>query len=127
MIVKRGSRSAVTEMFRLLRTNLNFLSGGENDKVTLITSSISGEGKTFITINLGLTEALAGKKTVLLGFDLRKPKLSRYIQGEPASKGLTSYLVNETSLDEIIQPIPGNPKCRSLVQAPFLPTQLNLS
>ncbi len=107
-VVKRGSRSGIAEMFRLLRTNLNYLAPQkEGGKVMMVTSSISGEGKTFISINLGLTLALAGKKTILLGFDLRKPKLSQYISGNPSGLGISTYLVGEAEIDDLVQPVEG--------------------
>lgn len=120
VVVKSGDRSAINEMFRQLRTNLNYLNFENKKQIFAVTSYISGEGKSFVALNLALTYSLSNKKTILLGMDLRKPKLSQYM-GLPKSKvGLTSYLMGECELSEIIQhyhdldyinsgPIPPNP------------------
>lgn len=105
MVVNAGSRSSISEMFRLLRTNLRFAATDEPVQVILVTSSVSGEGKTFVTLNLGLSEALAGKKVLLLGMDMRKPKLHLYAKGTQAAIGLTNYLVGEATLDDLIHPL----------------------
>lgn len=107
IVVRKGSRSSVAEMFRLLRTNLRFNAAGAESQVILVTSSVSGEGKTFISINLGASLALSGKKVLLLGLDLRKPKMSRYITGTDEGRGITNYLVGAvTDIDQLIQPVP---------------------
>lgn len=100
IVVKYGSRSAINEMFRALRTNLNFISQNKEHKVIMATSSISGEGKTFVTLNLGIALALSGKKVITIGMDLRKPKLATYLNSA-GSKGLTNYLIGQNSLEEI--------------------------
>lgn len=123
VVVQANSRSAMAEMFRLLRTNLQFLSGGKSNQAVLITSSSSGEGKSFVTLNLGITLALADKKTVILELDLRKPKLIRYLTKQPAENGITHYLIGQLDAGQIVQqsnlhsnlyyvasgPIPPNP------------------
>lgn len=108
IVVRKASRSSIGEMFRLLRTNLSFLTKKkEGTTVTLITSSVSGEGKTFISINLGITFAYAGKKTILIGLDLRKPKLAKYITDLNSSKGISNYLMGEAELSDIVRKIEG--------------------
>jgi capsular exopolysaccharide synthesis family protein len=125
IVVSTQSRSAVAEMFRLLRTNIQFLLPPTQDKgqTILVTSSASGDGKTFVTANLGMALAISGKKTLLIELDLRKPKLARYLQAATGEKGLTNYLLGQTSLENIVQasdlheelfyipsgPIPPNP------------------
>ncbi len=85
-----------------MRSNLLFMFNDDNDKVVLLTSSTSGEGKTFIAINLAATLALLGKKVLLVGMDIRAPKISSYL-GVSSSKGLTQYLSStDISLDSII-------------------------
>ena len=107
IVVRKGSRSAIAEMFRLLRTNLLFNAAGASSKVVLVTSSVSGEGKTFISINLGSSLALSGKRVLLVGLDLRKPKLSRYLTGTKDHRGITNYLVGkDLTLDQLIQQVP---------------------
>lgn len=103
-LVVNGSSSAA-ELFRLIRSNLQFILS--DDKVVLLTSTTSGEGKSFVSINLAATLALLGKKTVLVGMDIRAPKLADYLSLSP-SHGLTEYLSNERiTLDDIVlrQPV----------------------
>lgn len=124
IVVGQSSRSAIAEMFRLLRTNLQFLNAGKTPQVILITSSTSGEGKTFLTVNLGLALALSGKKTVVVGMDLRKPKLGRYLGYEHSQlMGVSHYLIGDATTEHIVHqtnlhdqlyfiptgPIPPNP------------------
>lgn len=106
--VVENSRSVISEQFRTLRTNLQFLLGGRkadrNDqlgKVVLVTSSMSGEGKSFVSVNLASTLALSEKTVVLLEMDLRKPRLSKGLN-RPNKEGLSNYFIGKVELDEII-------------------------
>ena len=126
IVVNRSSRSAIAEMFRMLRTNLQYLAKGESKKVILVSSSVSGEGKSFITINLGISISLSGQKTLLLGLDIRKPKLSRYLTGHQAERGVTNYLVGQSSLDELIKPLPDHPLVDYLDCGPIPPNPAEL-
>ena len=121
IVVKYGSRSAINEMFRLLRTNLNFINNNKPSQIMMVTSSISGEGKTFIVSNLGITLSLAGKKVILLGMDLRKPKLGTYLGAGEGGKGITNYLVGESSLAEIIKNFEDNPNLQYITSGPMPP------
>jgi capsular exopolysaccharide synthesis family protein len=108
LVIKKGSRSSVAEMFRLVRTNLQFMSAGGNTQVYMVSSSFSGEGKSFVTINLGISISLTGRRVILLGLDMRKPKLSRYLMGKLSEKGVSNFMVDErASLENLIQPVPG--------------------
>ncbi|WP_114751779.1 GumC family protein [Pleomorphovibrio marinus] len=89
--VAEGDHSIIAETFRLVRANLHFANVGKENKVILVTSARSGEGKTFCSINLGATLALSGKKVVIVDFDLRRAKLMEYLGLKP-SVGLTDYL-----------------------------------
>lgn len=126
IVVNRSSRSAIAEMFRMLRTNLHYLAKGETQKVILVSSSVSGEGKSFISINLGISISLSGQKTLLLGLDIRRPKLSRYLTGHQAERGVTNYLVGQASLDELIQPLPDHPLVDYLDCGPIPPNPAEL-
>ncbi|WP_353480741.1 polysaccharide biosynthesis tyrosine autokinase [Haliscomenobacter sp.] len=126
IVVSQSSRSAIAEMFRMLRTNLQYLAKGESKKVILVSSSVSGEGKSFITINLGISISLSGQKTLLLGLDIRKPKLSRYLTGVQSETGVTNYLVGQATLDEIIKPLPDNPMVDYLDCGPIPPNPAEL-
>ena len=95
IVVKKGKRSSLAEMFRLLHTNLQFMYPTVKEKglKVLVTSSSSAEGKTFISLNLGASMALSGEDTLLVGFDLRKPKLSTYLGEEDGKlRGVSNYL-----------------------------------
>lgn len=96
------SRSVFAESVRAIRTNLNFLAAEKNSKVICITSEISGEGKSFVAINLACTLALIDKRVVIIGADLRRPKLHQTF-GLPLNKGLSNYLINQATMDDIIQ------------------------
>lgn len=93
-------KSSFSESFRALRTNLDFLLGSEHRKVVLISSTISGEGKSFIASNLAISLALLGKKTALVGLDLRKPKIQNLF-GIDNSKGVSTFLIGRDSLSDI--------------------------
>ncbi len=101
--IKDGKRSVIAEQFRTLRTNLGFMGFNEQNNSILITSGISGEGKSFVAINLAISLTLTGKKVALLELDLRKPKLSSHLNIQ-LSPGISNYLVNKATLDEIIKP-----------------------
>jgi capsular exopolysaccharide synthesis family protein len=96
-------KSAVSESFRSLRVNLQYLVAGTEHKTIGITSAASGEGKTFCAINLATVLALSGKKTILIDTDLRKPKVASYL-GLKNIAGLSSYLIRNSKLDDIVQP-----------------------
>lgn len=107
LISPTNIRSAIAEGFRLLRTNLGFVTTGTPSKVIVVTSSISGEGKTFVSANLGMSIALANKKVVLVESDMHMPNLTDTIANSDSSisePGLSNYLVNQCELEEIIKP-----------------------
>lgn len=89
-----STRSAIAEQFRSLRTNLQYFVNKADEKVILVTSSISGEGKSFTTINLAGAMALTGKKVLLMELDLRKPKVSGYF-GIDNTNGFSNYMISE--------------------------------
>jgi capsular exopolysaccharide synthesis family protein len=95
--------SVLGEKFRMLRTNLPFVIQNKDNKVVLITSSMPEEGKSFVSINLALSLALINKKVALLGLDVRKPRLSKYLNLN-ATPGVTNYISDEEiSLQNIEQ------------------------
>lgn len=108
IVVSSNTRSEISERFRLLRSNLQFTNKQEGQRI-LITSSTSGEGKSFVSVNLALCYSLLKKKTILLGMDLRKPKLTDYLGDSTITEGITEYLVGINSLDEVIQKVEDQP------------------
>ncbi|MBV6438732.1 MAG: polysaccharide biosynthesis tyrosine autokinase [Haliscomenobacteraceae bacterium CHB4] len=103
VVVKENSNTAAAEMFRSLRANLAFIAPGQKMQTIIVTSSIPGEGKSFIALNLGVTQALAGKKVLLLELDLRKPS-EQFDEIEVADEGVVNYLIDPSvKLDNIIE------------------------
>lgn len=100
-VVLEHPKSAVAESFRSLRSAITYLASGKNTKKILVTSSVSGEGKTFTSLNLASAMALGSKKTVVVGGDLRRPKLASYF-GAPDKIGLSTYLIGKVSAEEIV-------------------------
>ena len=104
LVVKDGKTSSIVELFRYVRNNLQFLLNKEDDKVILVTSSVSGEGKSFISTNIASSFALLGKRVALVGMDIRSPKLASMLDLNEMP-GVTSYLSRgDVSLDQIAQP-----------------------
>ena len=126
IVVRKGDTSSISELFRLLRTNLQFLLTGKNDKVVLLTSSVSGEGKSFVSVNLAASLALLNKKVILVGLDIRSPKLGEYI-GAKTPLGVTNYLASEdTTIDQIIAPSGFNEQLDVIVAGPIPPNPAEL-
>lgn len=96
IVISGNDRSSVSEAFRLLRTNMNFMLPGtkEGGKTIFITSTLSSEGKTFVSINLAEVLALTNQKVLLIGADIRKPKIGDYLNIN-FEKGLTHYLMDK--------------------------------
>ena len=104
LVVKDGKTSSIVELFRYVRNNLQFLLNKEDDKVILVTSSVSGEGKSFISTNIASSFALLGKRVALVGMDIRSPKLATMLDLQEMP-GVTSYLSrNDVTVDQIAQP-----------------------
>lgn len=107
LVVGEGLATPVAELFRLLRNNIDFIeikNNNDKGKVVLITSSISGEGKSFISYNLAATYALTNKKVVLVGMDIRRPVLA-HMAGMSNNIGITTFLSGQTNdLASLIQP-----------------------
>lgn len=97
-----NSRTFVAEQFRKLRVALNYLGVNTTNKKVLVTSGISGEGKSFIATNLALSMALTGKKVVLLEMDLHSPAISDYLN-ITSDVGISSYLLGTREPEEIIK------------------------
>jgi capsular exopolysaccharide synthesis family protein len=99
--IRENPKSSLAEAFRSLRINLEFLASGKNSKVIAITSTAPGEGKTFCAFNLAVIHAMGDKKTLLIGADMRKPKIASYLQNIDSTVGLSNYLIGKQSLESI--------------------------
>jgi tyrosine-protein kinase Etk/Wzc len=102
-LIINDSHSVLAESFRLVRSNLQNTAPLTKSRTILVTSTVSGDGKSFVTINLALTMALTGKRVIAVGLDLRKPKLEMYLEGEKSEKGLSHFLNGTDSLKDLIQ------------------------
>ncbi|HAL82035.1 MAG TPA: capsular biosynthesis protein [Mucilaginibacter sp.] len=125
LLVSNRPRSMVAEQVRALRTNLQFIIPNESQKVLLFTSGISGEGKSFISLNLGASLAMSGKKVVILELDLRKPKLHAGL-GIDNKAGLSNYLIGKVSCKEILTQIPQQNNYFIITSGPIPPNPAEL-
>jgi len=107
IVVESGKRSFIVEEFRKLRTSLSFLGINNAQKKILVTSSISGEGKSFIASNLAVSIAATGKKVVLVDMDLNMPTLSKILNVDHEF-GITDFLKGKKYPEEIIKPVQGH-------------------
>mgnify|MGYP000280080648 CR=1 FL=1 len=127
LVVRERSRSAIAESFRGLRSSLQFMYRKKDikgAKTVLVTSSVSGEGKTFTSINIASVFALSEKKTVLVGLDLRKPKI--FDDFELTNElGVVNYLIGDSTIDDIKQES-GIPHLDLLLSGPIPPTPSEL-
>jgi capsular exopolysaccharide synthesis family protein len=103
LVISNEARSEVAEHFRTLRTNLQFLMPGPSEKVIMTTSSMGGEGKSFVAVNLAATIALSGKKVLLMELDLRKPRISSVLNVDN-NAGFSNYVVSDIKVGDIIKP-----------------------
>lgn len=121
IVVTQNPKSIITEAFRALRNNLQFISNIPGPKTLAITSTISGEGKTFISINMGAILCLLDKKVVVVDVDMRRPRLSKIFNVDNTS-GISTILIGRDKVDDCIRktelknlhfitsgPIPPNP------------------
>ena len=101
--VFENQNNLMSETFRNIRTNLQFMLGNDK-KVILVTSTVSGEGKSFISGNLAISLSLLGKKVVIVGLDIRKPGLNKVFNISKKEQGITQYLANpEKNLMDLVQ------------------------
>ncbi|GAB3893306.1 GumC family protein [Spirosoma agri] len=126
LVVSSRMHSVIAEQIRALRTNLSFLRENRtSSQVLLFTSSINGEGKSFLSLNLGASLALVGSRTVILEMDLRKPQLRNSLDLDDGP-GLSNYLIGETTVDALIQPIEDNENYYIIRSGPLPPNPSEL-
>ncbi len=122
LIIQPDAKSSLSEALRTIRTNLEFMNGNKESHIISITSSVSGEGKTFIAVNLGAIIALSGQRVCLVDLDMRKPKIHLAFDIADNTKGMSTILAGKTNMKECIKesvieglhyltagPIPPNP------------------
>jgi tyrosine-protein kinase Etk/Wzc len=122
LVVTKHLKSSISEAFRTIRTNLEFLNGEHKRNVIAITSTVSGEGKTFVATNLAGIIRLLNNRVLLIDLDMRKPRLHEVFDHAHKNKGLSTILIKKHNLEECIQqtefenldflpagPIPPNP------------------
>ena len=122
LVVNNNLKSEISEAFRAIRTNLEFLNGHGKKPILAITSTISGEGKTFIAANLGGIISLLNNRVVMIDLDMRKPRFHEVFDSTDSTKGLSTILIKKHKMEECIHktdlenldyipagPIPPNP------------------
>ena len=125
LVVVNSPKSPIAESFRSIRTNVEFITQGKNQSTILVTGDMQSIGKTFNAINVASIYALYGKKTVLLGFDLRKPKLFKEF-GLNNNIGLSSFLSNKEPFESIIQSTTAIPSLDIITSGPIPPNPAEL-
>ncbi len=121
LIIHENPKSVISEAFRTIRTNLDFISPNGQTKLLSVSSTVSGEGKTFVAVNLGGIISLSNKKVVILDLDMRKPKV-HHAFGGTNEKGMSNILIGRNSFQDCLKttdlenlfyipsgPIPPNP------------------
>ncbi len=127
VVIGEGKRNIIAEQFRYLRTSLGFIGThtGKN-KTILVTSSVSGDGKSFISINTAISIALTGKKVLLLDLDLRKPKISKLLGLEVENGGISNLLAGTVTLEKVIRKYKGFPSLHIITAGTIPPNPTEL-
>lgn len=125
VIVTSGSRSALAEQFRAVRTNLQFILRGKEKQIIMLTSSMSGEGKSFLSLNLAAFLAVSGKKTVIVELDLRKPKIASQL-GLDNRIGFSNYMISDMHPSELPVPTEIHPNLFIVCSGPVPPNPAEL-
>jgi capsular exopolysaccharide synthesis family protein len=125
LLMEEHGRTVLAEQFRVFRTNMDFLTGQKSCPKILITSSMSGEGKSFIAGNLAQVYAYSGKKVLLMEMDLRKPKLSA-MMGIPNNNGFTNYIISQKPIRDFIQQLSDSKNIYIMSSGPVPPNPAEL-
>jgi capsular exopolysaccharide synthesis family protein len=127
-VVLQNDLSPMAEAFRIVITNMNFmLPKKEKGNVVFVTSTVKGEGKTFVSVNLALTLASPKHKVIIIGADIRNPQLQRYNPARKGLDGLTEYLYNENEkIEDIIHISSFNPHCDVIYSGSIPPNPTDL-
>lgn len=103
LIVTNNPKSSISESLRSIRTNMEFMATTGKNQLISVTSTVSGEGKTFIAVNLGAVFAYAGQKVVIVDLDMRKPKVHIAFESEKVQKGMSTILIGKEKIEDCIQ------------------------
>jgi tyrosine-protein kinase Etk/Wzc len=125
LVVNKTSRGMVAEQFRSIRSNLQYVISKIERPVILVSSSFSGEGKSFVSINMAAVMALTGKKTIILEFDIRKPKVLSGL-GLGRRPGISNFLVGKAELKDLVVPVPKHENLFVLPCGPIPPNPAEL-
>jgi hypothetical protein len=107
LIITGSDRKLISEQFRIIRANLQYVLPRKSRSTILVTSSMSGEGKSFVSTNIAGVMAISGRKTVILEFDIRKPKILKGLGIDRKTlNGITNYLMGNATIEDIIFPVP---------------------
>lgn len=127
-LITKNDVSPLAESFRILVTNMNFmLAKAKGGKIIFVTSSVKGEGKTFVSVNLALALVSSTKKVLVIGSDIRNPQLQRYNPSMKSAQGLSEYLYGEIeNINDVIHPSGFHPNCDFIYSGviPPNPTEL---
>jgi tyrosine-protein kinase Etk/Wzc len=104
LVVIQNSRRFISEQFRTIRSNMKYFTMRQDRPVIMVTSSFSGEGKSFISTNIGAVMALSGKKTVIMEFDIRKPKIVAGLDLK-RKHGITNYIIGNIDFNDLLLPV----------------------
>lgn len=125
LVVTAGNRRVIAEQFRILRSNLQYVINHVKKPVIMVTSSFSGEGKSFISTNIGAVMALTNKKTIILEFDIRKPKVMSGL-GLPKQSGLSNFILGDVTAADLPVQVPGHNNLFVLPCGPIPPNPSEL-
>ena len=125
LVVNKTNRGMVAEQFRIIRSNLQYVINKIDKPVILVTSSFSGEGKSFVTTNMGAVLGLAGKRTIVIEFDIRKPKIFSGL-GLAKKQGVTNYILGKADIEDLPVPVPGQDNFFVLSCGPVPPNPAEL-
>ncbi|MFT3752800.1 MAG: polysaccharide biosynthesis tyrosine autokinase [Paludibacter sp.] len=125
VIIKENSTDGFSELVRLLRTNLLFVMDSTDKKVINVVSTVGEEGKTFVSVNLAASLALLDKKVLLIGLDIRKPKLAEYLKIDN-NTGITLYLTGHLNKNQLIRPSGIHPNLSVITAGPVPPNPSEL-
>lgn len=127
IVVREDSRDALSESFRMLRTNLSFMSVNNKIQVMMFTSSVPHSGKSFVSANLAYTLASSGKRVVIIDLDLRLRTLSKNMGQRNNRRGITSYLSGKIeSYEDIITPSEESPNLDFIYAGPKPPNPTDM-